>query len=168
MNRTFTDKTNAIDKSIGFDFQFFYFLDVILNMKVGESVGLEVKDDVHTELNSDKQILIQLKHTTQKTATGFPVALSDLDTDLWKTISNWAKVISDASDGRKNFDKQIEFVEKTTFLLASNKSENGGNSFINELNFYHIDNNRYQNVIDKLKSLESKTDNQTIKQLKNT
>lgn len=168
MNRTFTDKTNAIDKSIGFDFQFFYFLDAILNMKVGESVGIEVKDDVHTELNSDKQILIQLKHTTQKAANGFPITLSELDIDLWKTISNWAKVICDASDGRKDIDKQIEFVQKTTFLLASNKSENGGNSFVDALNAYHLDNSKYTNVVDKLTFLKSKTDNQTIKDYLNS
>jgi len=163
MNRTFTEKTSAIDKSIGFDFQFFYFLDAVLNMKIGESVGLEVKDDVHTELNSDKQILIQLKHTTQKTADGSPTALSDLDIDLWKTISNWAQVISDISDGRGSIDKQILFAQKTIFLLASNKSENGGNSFIKELNEYHRDNCKYEQAKNKLKVLETKTTDQTIK-----
>ena len=163
MSGTFTEKTNAIDKSIGFDFQFFYFLDAVLNMKIGESVGLEVKDDVHTQLNADKQILIQLKHTTQKTVSGSPVALSDLNIDLWKTISNWAQIISDASDNRGSIENQILFAQKTTFLLASNKSENGGNSFIKELNAYHIDNNRYQQVKDKLKALELKTESQIIK-----
>lgn len=163
MSGTFTEKTNAIDKSIAFDFQFFYFLDAVLNIKIGESVGLEVKDDVHTQLNSDKQILIQLKHTIQKTSSGLPIALSELDIDLWKTISNWAQIISDASDGRGTVDKQILFAQKTIFLLASNKSENGGNSFIEELNAYHIDNHRYQQVKDKLTDLEKKTDNQTIK-----
>jgi hypothetical protein len=140
MSGTFTEKTNAIEKSIGFDFQFFYFLDAVLNMKIGESVGLEVKDDVHTQLNADKQILIQLKHTTKKTSSGSPVALSELDIDLWKTISNWAQIISDASDNRGSIENQILFAQKTTFLLASNKSENGSNSFIKELNAYHMDN----------------------------
>ena len=66
--KSFSDKTSADDKSIGFDYQYYYFLDRILNLKMGQSVGLEVKDDVHSELNADFNILFQVKHTVQKSA----------------------------------------------------------------------------------------------------
>ena len=49
-----TDKTSAADKSIGFDFQYYYFLWRLLNLKSGETVGLEVMDDVHTDLANNR------------------------------------------------------------------------------------------------------------------
>ncbi|MGT2431936.1 hypothetical protein ACU4GI_25965 [Cupriavidus basilensis] len=66
-DKSFSDKTSADDKSIGFDYQYYYFLDKVLNLKTGQSAGLEVKDDVHTELDVDVNILFQIKHTVQKT-----------------------------------------------------------------------------------------------------
>ena len=98
--KSFSDKTSADDKSIGFDYQYYYFLDRILNLKTGQSVGLEVKDDVHSELNADFNILFQVKHTVQKSAKGVPVALTELDSDLWKTLYNWSQVICDETQGR--------------------------------------------------------------------
>lgn len=38
------DSVSAADKSIGFDYQYYYFLYKGLTMKKGETVGLEVKD----------------------------------------------------------------------------------------------------------------------------
>lgn len=121
-SKSFTDKTSAGDTSIGFDYQHYYFLYRILNLGTGQSVGLEIKDDVHTELNDDFNILYQLKHTIQTSASGGPIALTELDTDLWKTLYNWSQVITDTVDGRQNTDSQMEFVAKTEFHLVSNKS----------------------------------------------
>lgn len=105
-----TEKTSAADKSIGFDFQYYYFLWRLLNLKTGETVGLEVMDDVHTELINSRQILIQLKHTTQTKVDGSAKNLTDLDTDLWKSFSNWSLTIVDANAGRNTEAKQLEFV----------------------------------------------------------
>jgi hypothetical protein len=132
-NRTFTDKTSAADKSIGFDYQYYYFLDRLLNLKSGESVGLEVLDDVHLSSSATLQLLFQLKHTTALAANGKPVNLASLDDDLWKTMSNWAKVICDPNDGRALQKEQLRFIKRTEFHLVTNKSWNLGNFFINKI-----------------------------------
>lgn len=64
--KTQSEKISSEKKSIGFDFQYYFFLWKLLSLKEGESVGLEVKDDVHTELDNDFHIYYQVKHTTQK------------------------------------------------------------------------------------------------------
>jgi hypothetical protein len=38
---------------------------------------------------------IQIKHATQKNVDGSAKNLTDFDSDLWKTLSNWSKVITD-------------------------------------------------------------------------
>jgi hypothetical protein len=131
--RTVTDAAAAADKSIGFDYQYYYFLYKVLTLKKGESAGLEVKDDVHTDLANDYQLLVQVKHTVQEDASGNPKKLTTLDTDLWKTLSNWSKIISDAKAGRQELKDQLAFVNKTEFLLVSNKSKTDGNDFIRVL-----------------------------------
>ena len=47
--KTQIEKTAAETKSIGFDYQYYFFLWKLLSLETGESVGLEVKDDVHTQ-----------------------------------------------------------------------------------------------------------------------
>lgn len=128
--KTVAEQTSADDKSIGFDYQYYYFLNKLLNLKVGQSAGLEVKDDVHTQLNADFNILYQLKHTIQKTAAGDSKALTQLDGDLWKTLSNWSKVITDPAAGRVGQAEQIKFVKKTEFHLVSNKTQNSNNKLL--------------------------------------
>ncbi|WP_376896640.1 hypothetical protein [Aeromonas veronii] len=120
--KTHTDLTSAENKSIGFDFQYYFFLWKLLSLRNGQSVGLEVKDDVHCELNNDEQILYQLKHTIQKSSDGSPKNLTTLDNDLWKTLYNWSKIISDEKDNRSNRNSQLAFIKRTSFVLASNKS----------------------------------------------
>lgn len=132
-SRTFTETTSAADKSIGFDYQYYYFLDRLLNLKSGESVGLEILDDVHVASSATLQLLFQLKHTVTLNASGNPVNLAPLDDDLWKTMSNWVKIISDPNDGRSLCKEQLIFVKKTEFHFVTNKSWNQGNLFINEI-----------------------------------
>ena len=100
IEKTHVDKTSAETKSIGFDYQYYFFLWKVLSLKHGETVGLEVKDDVHTELNDHTQILYQLKHTIKTNQNNLPINLSSLDKDLWKTLSNWVQVITDKADDR--------------------------------------------------------------------
>lgn len=153
--KTFAEKTSADDTSIGFEYQYYYFLNTVLNLKVGQSAGLEVKDDVHTELNQDYNILYQLKHTVQTTASGTPKALAQLDGDLWKTLSNWSKVITDSAAGRKNLPDQIIFLRKTEFHLVSNKSPSSKNAFLTAVERYRngeIEFEKVQNTISDLKA----------------
>lgn len=112
-DRKHTEKTSADSKAIGFDYQYYFFLWKLLSLKTGESVGYEVKDDVHTELANDHQILYQIKHTVKLNSSGSPKNLTTSDSDLWHTLSNWVQVITDANDGRENKGEQLKFLEKT-------------------------------------------------------
>lgn len=125
---THADKTSAADKSIGFDYQYYYFLLQVLNLKVGQSVGFEVKDDVHTELDQNRNIFYQLKHTTQVAADGQPIALTKLDKDMWKSFYNWAMVITDKAAGREQVTKQLEFTRQSEFHLVANKKHSNSNT----------------------------------------
>jgi len=128
---SFSDTTAADKSAIGFDYQYYFFLWKVLCLQCGQTAGLECKDDVHTDLDNDIQVLYQLKHTVKKSkSTGKPINLTTLDDDLWKTLSNWAKAIRDKKFGRDSSAKQIEFLAKTLFVLASNKSESNNNKII--------------------------------------
>jgi len=131
--KTHAEKTAADDKSIGFDYQYYYFLHRVLKLGKRQSVGLEVMDDVHTELENDQQILIQLKHTTQRKRDGSLINLTTFDSDLWKTLSNWSKVISDKASGRNTEESKLNFVGKTEFMLVTNKSQTSTCRFFNVL-----------------------------------
>lgn len=129
-NKTHTEKTAAESKSIGFDYQYYFFLWKVLMLQPNESVGLEVKDDVHTDLSNNHQVLYQLKHTIKKNSDGTLANLTTSDLDMWKTFSNWSRVISDENDSRSSIPAQLSFVEKTSFVLASNKSSNCSNKIV--------------------------------------
>jgi hypothetical protein len=161
--KSFTEKTSADDKSIGFEYQYFYFLDRLLNLKSGQTAGLEVKDDVHTTLDADFNILVQLKHTVRTNAKGDPVALTELDSDLWKTIYNWSQVISDEAEGRKEPLSQLRFVAKTEFHLVSNKSQSKTNEFLQILDRFNLGEDDFQTLLDHVRSLEIKTADLIIK-----
>lgn len=127
---TFQEKTNADNKAIGFDYQYYYFLYQLLALEDGEKIGLEVKDDVHLELNNGKQELVQLKHSIQNNSVGDIINLTERDSDLWKTIYNWVNIINDEADGRSQREDQLRFIDNTSFILVSNKSSNLNNTFL--------------------------------------
>ena len=147
--KTHIKKTAAETKSIGFDYQYYFFLWKLLSLRNGESVGLEVKDDVHTELNNDEQVLYQIKHTVQTKEDGNTINLTTSDKDLWKTLSNWAKVISDENDNRANKYEQLSFLKKTSFVLASNKSSAESNNILKNI----IDLQKNTNTIVEVKKV---------------
>jgi hypothetical protein len=123
-NKSRYDLTSADTNIIGFDFQYLYFMNELLQLKKGQSVGFEKKDDVHIETCSHNEIintLIQVKHTVQKTVENIPTNLSERDPDLWKTLSNWSKVICDVTENRETKDFQLAFLKKNEFTLATNK-----------------------------------------------
>ena len=161
--KSFTEKTSAGDTSIGFDYQYYYFLLRILNLGMGQSVGLEIKDDVHTELDADFNILYQVKHTVQTNAAGAPVALTELDADLWKTLYNWSQVISDKADGRAKVAAQLKFVDKTEFHLVSNKSHSKSNKFLQLIMDFHGSDGDFEPLRAHIDSLANKTQDVDIK-----
>jgi hypothetical protein len=134
--KTHAETTSAANKSIGFEFQFYYFLYRLLMLSEGESVGLEVEDDVSAKLNNNRLVLVQLKHTIQESVSGDAKAMSTLDGDLWKTISNWSKTIGDPNAGRALKGDQLKFSEKCDFVLVTNKIDNNKNRFLNAVDKY--------------------------------
>ncbi|MEF3022387.1 hypothetical protein V4D05_14595 [Vibrio mimicus] len=166
---TVSDATSADKSSIGFDYQYYFFLWKVLCLQPGQSVGLEYKDDVHTELDNDTQVLYQLKHTVQKSnSTGKPTNLTSLDLDLWKTLFNWAKIIQDPNAGRTLPNKQLKFIQKTIFVLASNKSETKRNTVA--LLIESITNGELEpsNVKDRFRKLTEKSQSTDIKKYSET
>jgi len=79
---------------IGFDYQFYYFIFLLLQLELGETIGYEVKDDIHIQKPDGKIVLMQAKHAVQTNADGKRANLTPLDEDMWKTLSIWSKAIS--------------------------------------------------------------------------
>lgn len=163
--KTFMEESTAPGTGAAFDYQFYYFLYRLLNMKKGQSIGLEIRDDVHSELDNDVQLLFQLKHTIQTKADGSPIALAELDSDLWKTLYNWARIISDPNASRKETSAQLAFVKKTEFHLISNKSV----STLNKFSSLIVDYTDYPSpenlaaVLKRATELSESTQDETIK-----
>lgn len=158
-----TEKTSASGTIAGFDFQYYYFLYKLLILKKNETIGFELLDDVHTQLDNNHQVLIQVKHTVQKKSDGSPPNLTELDDDLWKTIGNWISVITDKNDNRDSQFSQLDFVSKTTFMLASNKSFNTSNAFLVKLTEFQHGNIDFQHLINYLESLHESTSSDDTK-----
>lgn len=127
------DVTAAEKKSIGFDYQYYYFLLQLLQLKDGQQIGLEVKDDIHIEQPGKKLQLLQLKHTLQTVVSGDAASLTERDLDLWKTIHNWIDIIEDGSEGRIDISTKLQFIRNTEFVLVTNKSFSTSNKFLANL-----------------------------------
>ncbi|AWF80233.1 hypothetical protein BTJ40_05080 [Microbulbifer sp. A4B17] len=140
------EKTSAAGTIAGFDYQYYYFLYKLLTLKKGESIGFELLDDVHTQLDNDHLVLIQIKHTIKKKPDGTTANLTELDPDLWKTLHNWSAVIKDKNDGRESSAKQNNFLEKTSFVLATNKSFSSNNDFLSALSKYQDENMEFEGI----------------------
>lgn len=139
---------------IGFDYQFYYFMFLALELKLGQKIGFEVKDDIHIDMPDGTSILLQTKHSVTTNTDGSIQNLTDLDSDLWKTLSNWAEFIkTDCDNG--------DFIETHSFILVTNKN-NQNNTFIKTLGQFRIDNN-FDKLWNCISDLEGKTQDTTIK-----
>lgn len=139
---------------IGFDYQFYYFMYLAVGLRTGEKVGFEVKDDVHIDNPDGTSVLIQTKHSIGTNAAGEIENLTTLDSDLWKTLSNWADFI------KANEDKS-SFIAKYSFILATNKNVQN-NDFVNCHNDFNKDND-IEKIIDKFKEFKKKTTDKVLK-----
>ncbi len=167
MVNTQINKTSAAKTTIGFDYQYYFFLWKIISLRTGQSIGWEVKDDIHIE--TDKQdYFYQIKHSVQKKNGGGTINLTTFDKDLWKTISNWVKVIVDENDGRKRIGNQLVFLDKTTFILASNKSSTSRNVLLNGVAGYQGSKKDFSTIKSTVQGLLKKTEDETISKYINT
>lgn len=151
---TIQDQHTAGPIAVGFDYQFYYFMYLAIELKQGQKIGFEVKDDVHIDKQDGTTILYQTKHTIVKNTNGDLQNLTTLDIDLWKTLSNWVDFIN--ADG-----KNSSFLNDNSFILVTNKSENN-NDFIAALNLFKSDND-INKVALKINELGNKTQDDTLK-----
>lgn len=121
------EKMAADDKIVAFDFQFHYFSLQYFSLKINESVGFESKEDVHLDHIDGKSTFIQVKHTA------INQNITNKDEALWKTIWSWINIIKDNAEGRKSINKQLEFVNNSTFLLLTNKHNNENNEVLKKI-----------------------------------
>ncbi|RKQ50612.1 hypothetical protein BXY85_1628 [Roseivirga pacifica] len=144
----------AAAQGIGFDYQFYLFMYLSLELRYGQKIGFEVKDDIHIDLPDGSTILFQAKHTVLTGSYDKSQNLTELDVDLWKTISNWVDFIKSSDDHEK-------FLNSHNFVLITNKSD-GNNNFITSLLQFKNDEN-LEVLVNFLKELLGKTENSTIK-----
>lgn len=129
----FQDKTSADKTSIGFDYQYYYFVNILLNLSMGQKIGYEVKDDIHIDIDNNNTILIQTKHTLKTNKQGTAINLTERDSDFWKTLYNWINVINDKAEQRTSLIKQLDFIGKTKFILVSNKNSKSQNKCLENI-----------------------------------
>ena len=136
---------------IGFDYQFYLFMLLLLELKHGQKIGFEVKDDIHIDKPDGTTILLQAKHTVQKNTDGSTQNLTMLDVDLWKSLNNWANFI-------KN---ETNFLSRNSFVLVTNKNENY-NKFLDALSQFKVNSN-IDDILNELKGIKGSTQDKTLK-----
>lgn len=107
-----SEKIAADKTSLGFEFQDFVYIEKLIELRPGQTLGLELHDDIHVETAAEDAsikdlLLIQVKHSVD------PGNVTDRDIDLWKTIYNWLKLVPGLPPYRT-----------LTFQLYTNKSLN--------------------------------------------
>lgn len=158
------DITSADSKQIGFEYQYLYFIGKLFSLSRGDEVGYETLDDVHAiSFQEEKTYLYQLKHTIETTSLGEQVNLTTLSEDLWKTLSNWSKLISDPSEGRIQRNVQKQFIKHSSFILATNRKVNA-NEMIKKMTEVKQGITSGSDFIIYIKQLQVKTQNQEIKE----
>lgn len=137
------EKHTAGGQSLGFDYQFLYFVYLLLDLKQGEKIGYEVKDDIHIEKPDGTIVLMQAKHTVQKNSTREAINMTTLDGDLWKTLDIWTMYIDSISDSD---------LFKYSFILVTNKNSSDNNELINGVVSYQ----KKEKSIQQVKAIISK------------
>jgi hypothetical protein len=183
MSKGFFEKVAADKSQLGFDYQDLVCLEYLIDMKPGETVGLEVFDDVHHERICGSNALIQVKHSVNDSGT-----LTNRDMDLWKTLHNWSKALDqlDSSsiefifftnkkktsqsgivqlmdDEQLNISDLIEAISKAKTDIDSKEKEKGAGAAENPLkkyvdHIYGLDDTKKQKLFSKIKFIFSLDD----------
>ncbi|MBC3382037.1 hypothetical protein H8I69_23255 [Serratia fonticola] len=140
------DKINDEKKSIGFSYQDYVALKYSLELKIDESIGIEVFDDVHLENIYGQKTLIQVKHSINSGNN-----LTNKDIDLWKTLYNWSKSIEEIND------KEINL------FFYTNKPLTREDGFIRLINTSPINISNIRNEIKKIKTEHKNKDDELYK-----
>lgn len=147
------EKHTAGSQSLGFDYQFLYFVYLLLGLKFGEKIGYEVKDDIHIEKADGTIVLMQAKHTIQKNSEGKAINMTTLDDEMWKTLSIWASHVSSISETE---------IDKYKFILVTNKNNSIKNVLINGVELYQQKKKSIQQVKDIVTQIKNNTIDEKI------
>lgn len=147
------EKHTAGGQSLGFDYQFLYFVYLLLDLKQGEKIGYEVRDDIHIEKADGTIVLMQAKHTVQKNSAGEVINMTTLDDDMWKTLSIWASYISSISESE---------IDKYKFILVTNKNNSNNNDLINGVELFQKNQSSIQQVKTIINQIKNNTTNEKI------
>lgn len=159
-----TEITSADTKQIGYEYQYLYFILRLLQLSLDEEVGYEALDDVHVIDTSKREtVYIQVKHTTGTAVSGTTTNLARLSVELWKTLSNWSKLVIDPTENREKVEMQRRFLERSRFLLVVNR-EIANNEVINLIETYKANNIKASTIRDYLNELKQETKDNQIKQ----
>jgi hypothetical protein len=114
----FINQTSAAHVQAGFDFQFYVFFYLLLKMGSDcKNIEYESDDDILVITADNKKQLIQAKNAIL-TQPGTIVNLTNRDSDLWHTISNWMKQYQHSSNS--DFFLEREFLIYTSKSIESN------------------------------------------------
>lgn len=140
MSKGFFEKVAADKSQLGFDYQDLVCLEYLVDIKPGETVGLEVFDDVHHGRIDGGKTLIQVKHSVNEGST-----LTNRDIDLWKTLHNWSKAL------------ELLGSSEIEFIFFTNKKKTGQAGIINLMDLEQLDMSALVKAINEIKSdLDSK------------
>lgn len=133
-----SDKVAADKTSLGFEFQDLVYVEKLIELKPGQTLGLEVLDDIHVEKTAadgsvEGLLLVQVKHSI---GSG---NITDRDIDLWKTLDNWLKLVPELSS-----------YPTITFQLYTNKSLNN-QTFVSLLK---APRDNVQSILDHIRATE--------------
>ena len=158
-----TEATSADKQQLGFEFQYLFFMLQVLKLEPEEEVGYEALDDVHTVSSNGITTYIQVKHTINSTAKGGLTSLPRLSDDLWKSLSNWAKLVEDPSEGRTDIDCQLSFIEKSKFVLVLNRNTEN-NPIVNVIHESKKDHISGTQIKKELEEYVASSNDKTIKE----
>lgn len=151
--REYVDRHAVDHVHAGFDFQFFAFLYLLLDIDKGETIMYESDDDILLVKSDGTNVLIQVKHGINK-ATGSLSMLTQLDEALWKTIKNW--MILNVLSNDENY------ISDRIFQIFTNKSIDSKNKLVNLISQYSKGEISINKIIDLLNELKKTTKSDDI------
>lgn len=140
-------KRSAADIYAAFEYQWNYFVYTLLNeIDDTSTVSFELRDDADKQ-TGEISTLYQIKHSVQKNAKGETINLTDRDSDLWKTLSNWMTFI----------DADPEMFDNTSFIFVTNKNISD-NKFVKALKDFQktCNLNDFKSALKKIINSENK------------
>ena len=114
INKVLTEYSEhaAVPSTLGYDYQFYYFVYRALRLNDDQTVlSFEKIDDVAEE-QGDHITLYQLKHTIGARKNGKIDLISPRENNLWKTLIVWLKYIK----AHDNEERQRTYINNKRFV----------------------------------------------------